>query len=139
MPLRAAPQRQRRGGSHYLHSYEAQSELGLESRPPGAFSHSSPSGFVLDSATCLPSLCSRREGRSTRQLTGPQRLAPGQEEGSGQLPFGRWLAVGRDAPLPLPLVPRQHCPQATHTFPHALHVGCWGEHKLDKSPSNSGN
>lgn len=26
-----------------------------------------------------------------------------------------------------------------HTSPHALHVGCWGEYKLDKSPSNSGN
>lgn len=52
--LRAISQSQKQGSSHYLHSEETQSELGLESRPWGAFSHSSPSGFILNSATCLP-------------------------------------------------------------------------------------
>lgn len=59
--LRAVPQRQKQRNSHYLHSHEAQSELELESTPRGAFSHSSPSGFILDSATCLLSLWQQGE------------------------------------------------------------------------------
>lgn len=125
--LRAVPQRQMQDNRHYLYSYEAQSELGLESRPLGALSLSAP----LDSFWTLPPvfrLCSTRESRSTTKLT-HEAWPPRQEDDGGQLPFGKWLVSCRpwcplapppDAQTALPLP----TPQATHTSPHALHVGC---------------
>lgn len=65
-------------------------------------------------------------------------------EGEGQCPASplgnSWLwALVPSLPLPSSRADGPHPQTHTHTSPHALHVGCWGEYKLDKSPSNSGN
>lgn len=109
--LRAVPQRQ---GSQSLYSYEAKSELGLESRPLGAFSHPNPSGFILDSATCLPSL------QQTTKLTRPQTLAfPGPQAGGWQWSASLWKVISCRPRCPLAPPPDAQTalpPSSPHTL-----------------------
>lgn len=109
--LRAVPQRQKQRNSHYLHSHEAQSELELESTPRGLLVTPAP----LDSFWTLPPvfrLCGRER---VETQTSPPGLRGWQEDGSGQLPFGNWLAMATmhlapppDAQTALPLSSHTH-------------------------------
>lgn len=85
----------------------------------------------------------RGQCRRTTKFTETQQLVSlGPQAKEEQYPA---LALGSSwlwSLVPSSLLPpgAQTVPSPNaHTFPHALHVGCWGEYKLDKSPSNSGN
>lgn len=133
------------------YSHHSQLEPGLETRTgnqdltPNAeavLPTPAPTDSSRDFCLLSPHHGGRGQPRGTDQFIGGQRpVSPGpwQERAVPSLPFGKSLAAGPGALLAPPPGCPDGPPTDTHTSPHALHVDCWGEYKLDKSPSNSSN